>query len=1202
MAPTFHNAPGESEELRGEHRLDEAAGERGALALLMLEQAEGGALVGLDVTGRITLWSPGAEQLTGHSRADLLGKPFAALYRPEEREEAVRALHQAEQQGRSEREGWRLRRDGTAFRAREVLTALHRPGGGLAGFAYSLHLAEELEGQFELLRHLGERILESVDDGIYGLDIEGRTTFANPAAVRMLGWPLEEFIGRPKHALIHHSHPDGTPLPESECHILAALRDGQTHHVVDEVFWRRDGSSFPVEYRSSPVREGGRIIGAVVTFSDITERLRADAHERQLLREQVARAKAEEAERRVRGLLESISDAFVALDRAWRYTYVNRHAEELSHRSREEMLGRTPGEVFPCFKGSRTEQAYREAFTEQRAVHIEEKQESRDTWIEIHVYPSEEGLAVYFRDITERKRTEARLRLFESMVLHTKDGVVILEPELREGHKTRRITYSNPAFSRMTGYAPEELLLTETLRMIGPETDPAEIQRMRDALRRQVPFQGELLTYRKDGSTFWTESTLVPVKDEEGQLSHWVSVVREVTERKRSEESMLRLAREEAARTEAEAARARIEAILESITDAFFALDREQRFTFVNRRAAEVMQRPREQLLGRRLEEVIPEDGASGLVRGVRRVLAGHGASECELYLTSLNAWFECHSSPSAEGASVYLREVTARKHAEEARRRLASIIESTPDFVGSTDAQGHGLYLNRAGRHMLGMTEEQDASDWSIASAQPIWAARRLLVEGVPTALHEGVWTGETALFTPDGRELPVSQVLLAHHDEAGRLEMLSTIIRDISDRKRIEEAQQFLSESSRVLVAALEYEATLWSLARLVVPRLADSCMVGMVVGDEVQVVAIAHRDPAMEPRMEQLGSLPLSKESVVGVHSVLRTGEPELIPEVTEAWLRAASRDEEAFSIVRNMGLRSMMIVPLVARGRTLGVVSFAYNVESGRRYGPADLTLAEGLAARAALAIDNARLYRESQEATRARDEVLAVVSHDLRNPLNVIGLGASYLLKHLPPDAEAASWRKQAELIRRSAERAVHLIQDLLEVAKLEAGRLVVERKPEAVGRLLDDVIELHRPLAEARGLRLEREEEPGLPPVLVDRGRVLQVFSNLIGNALQHGAPETPVNVTIDGEDPRVVTVRISNEGAIPAERLTTLFEPFQSIGSQGGLGLGLYIAKQFVQAHGGDVAARAEPAQHTTFEFSIPRTPPATDGGKVTL
>ncbi|MFL5357973.1 PAS domain S-box protein [Archangium sp.] len=1060
MSPSVHSDPGEPEQPRDEERPDEAVGPRSGLALLMLEQSEGCALVGLDVHGHIALWSPGAGQLTGHARADLLGEPLSALYLPEERELMARELRQADAEGRLETEGWRVRRDGSRFRARQVLTALHDAGGGLVGFSCSLRPAQA-EGELALLRHLGEFILTSIDEGIYGLDAEGRTTFVNAAGARMLGWKPEELIGKQKHALIHHSHADGSPLPESECPIRSSCVDGRTRHVTNEVFWRRDGSCFPVEYRSSPVLEGGRIIGAVLTFADISERLRAEAQARQLLLEQAARAEAEEVERRVHRMLESITDAFVALDRAWRYTYVNRRAEELSHRSREEMIGRTPLEVFPRFTGSRSERAFREALTRQRAVHIEEQDPTGDTWVEMHVYPSEEGLAVYFRDITERKRAQ---------------------------------------------------------------------------------------------------------------------------------EAALRLAREEAARSEAEAARSRTMSILESITDAFFVLDAQQRFTFVNHRAAEVLQRPRERLVGQRLAEMLPEDARGGLVRGVGRVLEGHAASECEMYCAPLEAWFECHVSPSGEGASVYLREVTERKHAEEARRRLSSIIEATPDFVGSTDAQGRGLYLNRAGRRMVGLTDAQDASVWSIASAHPVWAARRLLAEGVPTALREGVWMGETAMLSPDGRELPVSQVLLAHREPGGALEMLSTIIRDISDRKRAEESQQFLSESGRVLVAALEYEATLRSLARLVVPRLADYCIVGMLEGGELHRVAMAHRDPAQEPLLLQLERMRPRPRAMVGVQGVLRTGEPELVPEVTEAWVRASSEDEEHFAIHLQLAPRSLMIVPLVARGRTLGAITFATTDASGRCYGPADLTLAEGLAGRAALTIDNARLYKEAQQAAQARDEVLAVVSHDLRNPLNVISLGAAALLKRLPEGAEGTSWRKQADLIRRSADRAIRLIQDLLEVAKLEAGRLTVELQPEDAGRLVDEVVELHRPLAEARGLKLERELEAELPAVLADRGRVLQVFSNLIGNAVRFTPEGGRVTVRARREGAEVCFCVSDTGQGIPPESLCHLFERYwQAKGSSEGAGLGLPIAKGIVEAHGGSMRVESEPGRGSTFFFTLP-------------
>ncbi|MGZ3459405.1 MAG: sensor histidine kinase, partial [Archangium sp.] len=792
--------------------------------------------------------------------------------------------------------------------------------------------------------------------------------------------------------------------------------------------------------------------------------------------------------------------------------------------------------------------------------------------------------------ITERKRTEERLRLFESIVVNANDGVLILEPEKAEGRDSRRILYANEAFSRMTGYSVEELRQAELMILAGPETDMAAVDRLRQAMRRHEPVREEVLAYRKDGSTFWTENAVVPVKDEEGGLTHWVTVSRDVTERKRAGEAALRLVREEVARTGAEAAHARIEAILESITDAFFALDRERRFTFVNRRAAEVLRRPREQLLGQSLDELFPEEVCNGLARGVHRVLEGQSSFEYELYLAPLSAWFECHISPSSDGVSVYLREVTERKRAEEARRRLSSIIEATPDFVGSTDAQGRGLYLNRAGRRMVGLAEEQDASAWSIASAQPTWAARRLLDEGVPTALREGVWTGETAMLSPEGRELPVSQVLLAHRDAEGTLQTLSTIIRDISDRKHAEEAQEFLSESSRLLVAALEYEATLRSLARLVVPRLADYCVVGMLEGDELHRVAMAHRDPGQEALLRKLERVRPRPRTVVGVQSVLRTGEPELVPEVTDAWLRAAAEDEEYFTTHCQLAPCSLMIVPLVARGRTLGALTLATTAESGRRYGPADLALAEGLAGRAALTLDNARLYKHALQATHARDEVLAVVSHDLRNPLNVISLGATHLLKHLPGSAEAAPWRKQAELILRSADQAVRLIQDLLEVAKIEAGRLVMERNPEEVGPLVDEVIDLHRPLAEARALRLEREVEEGLPPVLADRGRLLQAFSNLIGNALRYtpGGGRITVRARREGAWVRF-SVSDTGKGIAP-ENLPHLFERYwQAKGAREGAGLGLTITKGIVEAHGGRIQVESQWGTGSTFSFTLP-------------
>jgi two-component system sensor histidine kinase/response regulator len=233
--------------------------------------------------------------------------------------------------------------------------------------------------------------------------------------------------------------------------------------------------------------------------------------------------------------------------------------------------------------------------------------------------------------------------------------------------------------------------------------------------------------------------------------------------------------------------------------------------------------------------------------------------------------------------------------------------------------------------------------------------------------------------------------------------------------------------------------------------------------------------------------------------------------------------------------------------------------------------------------------------ELSRALRLNETFAAVLGHDLRNPLNAISMGAEMLL-HVSADEKV---KTVAERIRSSTRRMAKMIEQLLDVARIRAGGVSLVMHPGNVADVCSTIRD-----------ELESTQAPGRIAVscsgdtaaTFDADRLSQVFSNLVGNALQHGAPGTPVAVTIDGGDPEVVKVTISNEGTIPAERLATLFEPFQSSGSQGGLGLGLYIAKQFVQAHGGDVEARPEPAQHTTFEFSIRREPLADSRAKVTL
>jgi signal transduction histidine kinase len=235
--------------------------------------------------------------------------------------------------------------------------------------------------------------------------------------------------------------------------------------------------------------------------------------------------------------------------------------------------------------------------------------------------------------------------------------------------------------------------------------------------------------------------------------------------------------------------------------------------------------------------------------------------------------------------------------------------------------------------------------------------------------------------------------------------------------------------------------------------------------------------------------------------------------------------------------------------------------------------------------------------ELQRALRLNETFAAVLGHDLRNPLNSISMGAEALLRFSAEEKV----KTIAERIRSSTGRMAKMIEQLLDVARIRAGGVSLSMQP---GNVADVCSTIRDELEGTHARGRVSVSCHGNTVATFDTDRLSQVFSNLVGNALQHSKPDTPVAITIDGGGPDVVKVRIRNEGTLPSERLKTLFEPFQSTGSQGGLGLGLYIARQFVQAHGGDIDVRSEPAQHTTFEFSIKRVPPAAraSGAKVAL
>lgn len=417
--------------------------------------------------------------------------------------------------------------------------------------------------------------------------------------------------------------------------------------------------------------------------------------------------------------------------------------------------------------------------------------------------------------------------------------------------------------------------------------------------------------------------------------------------------------------------------------------------------------------------------------------------------------------------------------------------------------------------------------------------------------------------------------------------------VFRDDGERRRRAERQAFIAEAFALLGTSLDVEETLRTIARVAVPRMADWCAVDMLdENGRIARLAVEHVDPARVALAHELAErYPVDPDAPAGMPLVLRTGRSVWTREIPDDLLVRACVDEEQLRLARALGLRSYIVAPMTARGRTIGAISFVL-AESERRYDEADLAVAEDLAARAAIAVDNARLFEAARRAAAQREELLAVVSHDLRNPLSTVVMAAS-LITSASSDPRA---RDQAERIRRSAEQMTRLINDLLDCAAIEARGLTVTPAPVAAPSLFEAALELLAPVAARCGVALAIDPAPIGAPLLCDRDRVLQILSNLVGNAARFtpDGGRITIGARPDGDRRARLFVRDTGAGIAPNE-IDQLFERYvRGRDARAGTGLGLYIVKGIVEAHGGRAWIESELGVGTTVWFTLPLAIPA--------
>ncbi|HEU4556294.1 MAG TPA: GAF domain-containing sensor histidine kinase [Longimicrobium sp.] len=416
-------------------------------------------------------------------------------------------------------------------------------------------------------------------------------------------------------------------------------------------------------------------------------------------------------------------------------------------------------------------------------------------------------------------------------------------------------------------------------------------------------------------------------------------------------------------------------------------------------------------------------------------------------------------------------------------------------------------------------------------------------------------------------------------------------------------EKRYAFLAEVSALLDASLDYQKSFQKLARLVVPALADYCLIDEAMPDGgLRRIARAHVDPAKEALLyDNTYHPPPAAEEELSRHPVMRvirTGMPLLVADFTSEMMEVIAHDDDHRGRLRALDLRSYIIAPLAARGRVLGAITLAASGESGRRYRAPDVALAEEVARRAAMAIDNARLYTLAQQAIRDREAVLAVVSHDLRNPLASILLNATMLLDMAPPGTLAGWMADNLRQIVQSVEQTNRLITDLLDVARMEeSGGIPLDRTRMDARPLVDTAVRMLQPVAQARGVELLQATDGPLP-VLADSDRVLQVLSNLIGNAVKFTDDGGQVRVSAQSYgDEQWFSVTDTGIG-IPEDQQPFVFDRFRQAGrDRRGVGLGLPIARGIVEAHGGRIWLDSRPGMGTTVCFTLPAAQVEEDG-----
>ncbi len=530
----------------------------------------------------------------------------------------------------------------------------------------------------------------------------------------------------------------------------------------------------------------------------------------------------------------------------------------------------------------------------------------------------------------------------------------------------------------------------------------------------------------------------------------------------------------------------------------------------------------------------------------------------------------------------------------------FTALAEQAPDIIARFDREFRHVYVNPAVEHATGIRRERfiGRTNAELGMPEPVW---QLWEEALARVFETG--SADTIGFdyvAPPGKRYYEAS-LVPERNAAGEVISVLATTRDLTDRKRAEDGLRFLTEAGALLASSLDLRTTLDAIVQIAAASLGDGCAID-ILRDDGRVERIAMHSSSAEVTAlfaEMERRYPSDIKGTAGNIVALRTGKPQLYPEITEELMRAASRDNGHLDLWRRLGLHSAMCVPLIARERRLGVIT-VFSTDSARSFTATDLDVSVELAHRAAVAMDHAMLFDEmrrarddAQEANAAKAKFLAVMSHELRTPLAAI-LGYTELVADEIVGPLNHTQRDQLERIKASGTHLLMLIEEILSFARIDAGHESLRIEEADLRDVIQEVVDVVQPLVQKKRLACSVHVPDEPIAIITDAGKVRQILLNLLGNAIKF-TESGGIAISVVVESSRVLLSVEDTGVGIPAQHLEHVFDSFWQVEHvttrrKGGTGLGLSVARQLARLLDGDIFVESELGRGSRFVLDLSR------------